>query len=82
MPQKLWHWDYFTIREEDIPKAARKDYYGQSKVFYNTWCRACLAKKMRELEEQDKESKIQGHISQIKSQSEYRNNGQLITVNI
>ncbi|KDN44419.1 hypothetical protein RSAG8_05466, partial [Rhizoctonia solani AG-8 WAC10335] len=73
MPQKLWHWDYFVIREEDIPRAARKDYYGASQVFYNTWCKACLAQKVHELEQQDEEAKRQGRILHIQSQPQLRN---------
>ncbi|KDN33692.1 hypothetical protein RSAG8_13216, partial [Rhizoctonia solani AG-8 WAC10335] len=73
MPQKLWHWDYFVIREEDLPPASRKDYYGQSQVFYNTWCRACLSRKENELEQQDKKAESEGRISQLRSRPQLRN---------
>ncbi|KDN49419.1 hypothetical protein RSAG8_02121, partial [Rhizoctonia solani AG-8 WAC10335] len=73
MPQKLWHWDYFLIREEDLPPASRKDYYGQGHVFYNTWCRACLSQKENELEQQDKKAESDGRISQLRSRPQLRN---------
>ncbi|CUA69542.1 hypothetical protein RSOLAG22IIIB_08550 [Rhizoctonia solani] len=74
MPHRLWHWDYFTIREKDLPRAARKDYYGQSTIHFNAWCIACLKQRMAELEEQDKKAKIEGRITHVRSEAERRNN--------
>ncbi|EUC59326.1 hypothetical protein RSOL_307510, partial [Rhizoctonia solani AG-3 Rhs1AP] len=73
MVQKLWHWNYFVIREADLPRASRKDYYGHSTVHFNAWCKACLIKKMHELEEEDKHSINQGQISQARSEAQRRN---------
>ncbi|CUA68261.1 Zinc finger BED domain-containing protein 4 [Homo sapiens] [Rhizoctonia solani] len=74
MPQRLWHWDYFVIREEDLPPASRKDYYRGNKPFYNTWCRACLSRKENELEQQDEKAYVEGRISQIRSKPQLRSN--------